>query len=83
MLDGVAGARAGGLRLKGISKAFGQVQALSNVDLEVSPGEILAIVGDNGAGKSTLIKTISGVHRADRGSIAVDGVERHFHSPAD
>jgi ABC-type sugar transport system ATPase subunit len=78
-----AGGSAGGLRLRGVTKAFGQVQALSDVDLDVTPGEILAIVGDNGAGKSTLIKTVSGVYRADRGSVAVDGVERRFHSPAD
>jgi ABC-type sugar transport system ATPase subunit len=77
------GDSAGGLRLRGITKAFGQVRALSDVDLDVTPGEILAIVGDNGAGKSTLIKTVSGVYRADRGTVAVDGIERRFHSPAD
>ncbi len=77
------GAPAGGLRLRGITKAFGQVQALTDVDLDVTPGEILAIVGDNGAGKSTLIKAVSGVYRPDRGTLAVDGVERWFHSPAD
>jgi ABC-type sugar transport system ATPase subunit len=77
------GVDAGGLRLRGITKAFGQVQALTDVDLDVTPGEILAIVGDNGAGKSTLIKTVSGVYRPDRGTLAVDGVERRFHSPAD
>ena len=75
--------RSAGLELKGISKAFGQVQALSNVDLHVAPGEILAVLGDNGAGKSTLIKTISGVYRPDRGTIRVGGVEKTFHSPAD
>ena len=83
MLGEAAGKGAGGLRLRGVSKAFGQVQALTNVDLHVEPGEILAIVGDNGAGKSTLIKTISGVYRPDSGSLLVEGVERQFHSPAD
>ena len=78
-----AGGNTGGLMLRGISKAFGQVQALIDVDLDVHPGEILAIVGDNGAGKSTLIKTISGVYRPDAGTIVVEGHERHFHSPAD
>jgi ABC-type sugar transport system ATPase subunit len=78
-----AHARAAGLYLKDISKSFGQVHALSHVNLSVEPGEILAIVGDNGAGKSTLIKVISGVHQPDSGTIAVDGVERHLRSPAD
>lgn len=77
------GSNAGGLLLSHISKAFGQVQALTDVDLEVAPGEILAVVGDNGAGKSTLIKTISGVYRPDEGSIAVSGQTRQFRSPAD
>lgn len=77
------GNAAGGLRLKGISKSFGQVQALTDVDLDVAPGEILAVVGDNGAGKSTLIKAISGVHRPDSGSITVNGTLQQFRSPAD
>ncbi len=81
--NGAAGPATGGLKLRGVSKAFGQVEALTNVDLDVSPGEILAIVGDNGAGKSTLMKTICGVYRPDAGSIVVDGEERQFHSPAD
>lgn len=80
---GAAGFATGGLKLRGVSKAFGQVEALTNVDLDVRPGEILAIVGDNGAGKSTLMKTICGVYRPDAGTIVVDGEERHFHSPAD
>ncbi len=49
------------LRLAGIGKNFGAVQALREVDLEIYPGEVLALVGDNGAGKSTMIKTISGI----------------------
>jgi len=49
------------LQLRGISKHFGAVQALSDVDFEVYAGEVLGLVGDNGAGKSTLIKTIAGI----------------------
>ena len=48
------------LQLKGVSKRFGPVQALNNVDFEVKAGEVVGLVGDNGAGKSTLVKTIAG-----------------------
>lgn len=61
------------LRMQGISKSFGAVRALSGVDFEVYPGEVVGLVGDNGAGKSTLIKTISGVGPADEGEIFVEG----------
>jgi D-xylose transport system ATP-binding protein len=61
------------LRMKGISKSFGAVRALSGVDFEVYAGEVVGLVGDNGAGKSTLIKTISGVGPADEGEIFVEG----------
>src|SRR6266700_6455650 len=61
------------LQLRGISKAFGAVQALSNVDLEVYAGEVVGLVGDNGAGKSTLIKAISGVEPPDTGEFFVEG----------
>lgn len=71
------------LCLKGISKSFGGIQALSNVDLEVMPGEVLAIVGDNGAGKSTLIKIIAGVYRADEGEYFFDGRRVMPQSPED
>ncbi len=61
------------LSLRGICKRFGAVQALSNVDLDVNAGEVVALVGDNGAGKSTLIKVISGVSPADEGTIRWSG----------
>lgn len=69
------------LELRGVTKRYGSVSALEGVDLTVSPGEVLALVGDNGAGKSTLIKTIAGAHQADEGVIIVDGHERRITSP--
>lgn len=59
--------------MRGISKRFGGVVALSHVDLEAYAGEVLAIVGDNGAGKSTLIKILTGVYQPTEGSIELDG----------
>jgi len=56
-------------RLEGISKSFGGVKALQNINLEIKPNEVLAIVGDNGAGKSTLVKIISGAIIPDKGKI--------------
>ncbi|MBM9462324.1 sugar ABC transporter ATP-binding protein [Aeromicrobium sp. YIM 150415] len=61
------------LALSGIGKRFGAVQALSGVDLEVRPGEVVALVGDNGAGKSTLVKIMSGVYQPDEGEIVFVG----------
>ena len=61
------------LALRGVSKRFGAVQVLTDVDLEIHAGEVVALVGDNGAGKSTLVKTISGVHPIDEGTIEWDG----------
>ena len=61
------------LRLRGISKTFGAVRALSKIDFEVYDGEVVGLVGDNGAGKSTLIKVIAGVGPADEGEIFVEG----------
>jgi D-xylose transport system ATP-binding protein len=61
------------LELKGISKRFGAVQALTAVDFEVRPGEVVALVGDNGAGKSTLIKIISGIIPIDEGQVLFEG----------
>ncbi|MGW8377186.1 ATP-binding cassette domain-containing protein [Streptomyces sp. ODS28] len=71
------------LALRGISKRFGAVQALTNVDLEVSGGEVLALVGDNGAGKSTLVKTVAGVHPIDGGAIEWEGAPVTVHRPHD
>jgi D-xylose transport system ATP-binding protein len=61
------------LSLRGISKTFGAVAALTDVDLDVAPGQVVALVGDNGAGKSTLVKILAGVHAADSGSITFEG----------
>ncbi len=69
------------LELHGISKRFGAVQALSNVDFEVYPGEVVGLVGDNGAGKSTLVKTIAGVYQADSGQYFFEGREVNIAGP--
>ena len=61
------------LALSGIRKSFGAVDVLHGVDLNVAAGEVVGLVGDNGAGKSTLMKTITGIYRADAGSITFDG----------
>ncbi len=61
------------LSLTGITKRFGAVQALTDVSLHVSAGEVVALVGDNGAGKSTVVKIISGVYQPDLGDISVSG----------
>jgi D-xylose transport system ATP-binding protein len=71
------------LELKGISKSFGVVQALTDVDFEVRAGEVMALVGDNGAGKSTLIKSIAGIHAIDSGQIFFEGHEVHISGPKD
>ncbi|ANW95979.1 lantibiotic ABC transporter permease [Wenyingzhuangia fucanilytica] len=63
------------LEMSGISKSFGVVSVLKNVNLKVKPGEIHALLGENGAGKSTLIKILSGVHHKDSGKVLLDGQE--------
>jgi D-xylose transport system ATP-binding protein len=69
------------LQLRGITKSFGSVQALSDVDFEVRVGEVMALVGDNGAGKSTLVKTVAGIHAPDSGEILFEGKPVHISSP--
>ncbi|MBO0779520.1 MAG: sugar ABC transporter ATP-binding protein, partial [Ktedonobacteraceae bacterium] len=69
------------LQLRGISKSFGAVRALNNVDFEVYAGEVVGLVGDNGAGKSTLIKVIAGVGPCDEGEIFVEGQSVKITSP--
>ncbi|MEU3219105.1 ATP-binding cassette domain-containing protein [Streptomyces sp. NPDC006971] len=71
------------LALRGISKRFGAVQALTDVDLEIRSGEVVALVGDNGAGKSTLVKTVSGVHPIDEGVIEWEGAPVRVNRPND
>ncbi|MEA2610454.1 MAG: simple sugar transport system ATP-binding protein [Chloroflexota bacterium] len=71
------------LEARNISKFFGAVVALEGVSLEVRAGEINCLLGDNGAGKSTLIKTLSGVHPPDVGTLAIDGQPVTFTSPRD
>src|SRR3954453_3395235 len=71
------------LELRDVSKSFGSVQALPDVDLTVSAGEVNALVGDNGAGKSTLIKCIAGIHPYDSGEILFDGKPVTIHGPKD
>jgi D-xylose transport system ATP-binding protein len=71
------------LSLKGVSKSFGPVQALSDVNFEVHSSEVVALVGDNGAGKSTLVKTIAGIHAPDAGTISFEGQDVHITTPSD
>ena len=71
------------LKLRGISKHFGAVQALFNVDLDLPSGQVTALCGDNGAGKSVLTKTIAGIHTADSGEMFWEGHPVHIRSPKD
>jgi D-xylose transport system ATP-binding protein len=71
------------LSLEGVSKRFGPVQALEDVDFEVRPGEVVALVGDNGAGKSTLVKAISGIYHADSGRFFFEGKPVKITGPAE
>jgi D-xylose transport system ATP-binding protein len=71
------------LELRRVSKSFGAVQALYEVDFHVAAGEIMALVGDNGAGKSTLIKCVAGIYPIDSGEIVFDGEVVSIHGPKD
>jgi simple sugar transport system ATP-binding protein len=71
------------LELRGISKSFGAIRALSEVNLALEPGEVLGLMGDNGAGKSTLVRIIAGNFPATTGEIRLNGETAHFHRPVD
>ncbi len=71
------------LELRDVSKRFGAVQALTDVDFQAPAGKVTALVGDNGAGKSTLIKCIAGIHPIDGGEIWFEGERTHIHGPKD
>ncbi len=71
----------GTLEIRGISKAFPNVQALTDVSLDIRPGEILAFMGENGAGKSTLLKIINGDYQPDAGTLSINGQQLTFSSP--
>lgn len=70
------------LSLTGVTKTFGAVNALTDIDLDVAAGEVVALVGDNGAGKSTLVKVLSGVHAPDSGTIEFEGRAVQIADPA-
>jgi D-xylose transport system ATP-binding protein len=69
------------LSLRGVNKSFGAVQVLREVDFDVYPGQVTALVGDNGAGKSTLIKGIAGIYAFDSGQYTFDGKDEHVTHP--
>jgi L-arabinose transport system ATP-binding protein len=71
----------GTLEVRHVSKAFPNVQALSDVSLDIRPGEILAFMGENGAGKSTLLKIINGDYQPDGGTLTIDGQQLAFANP--
>jgi len=71
------------LSLRNITKTFGPVRALTDVNLEIPAGKVTALIGDNGAGKSTMIKTISGLWSPDSGQILWEGKPVHLHGPRD
>src|SRR5271154_2632754 len=89
-LEGTAirGSRGGGaalsvLELRGVSKHFGAIHALNEVDLSLESGEVLGLMGDNGAGKSTLVKVIAGNFPPTHGEVRIGGEAVHFHKPVE
>ena len=71
------------LEMRGISKNFGAIQALQEVDFAIGAGEVVGLMGDNGAGKSTLVKIIAGNYPPSEGEIVLEGEPAHFHRPLD
>jgi D-xylose transport system ATP-binding protein len=71
------------LELRGLNKSFGPVHVLHDIDFDVHPGQVTALVGDNGAGKSTLVKCIAGIHPTDSGQVLFNGEEVHIQGPRD
>ena len=71
------------LELRGVNKSFGVVHVLHDVDFQVYPGEVTALVGDNGAGKSTLVKAIAGIYPLDTGTYVFEGKPVTVHGPND
>ena len=71
------------VKMTGIVKSFGPIKVLDDVNLEVRPGEIHALLGGNGAGKSTILKVLRGVHRPDAGTLEVLGKVLTEHTPAE
>lgn len=71
------------LQLKHVSKNFGAIKALADVDLSLEPGEVLGLMGDNGAGKSTLVKIIAGNFPPSAGEMLLNGQAMHFHKPVE
>ena len=69
------------LKLRGVSKQFGAVQALADIELDIHAGEVVALVGDNGAGKSTLVKVLAGVHQPTAGTVEFMGKAVTLDSP--
>jgi len=69
------------LEVKNITKRFGGLTAVDNVDMQIFPGEVIGVLGDNGAGKSTLIKVISGVYHAEEGQIFFEGCKIKISNP--
>ena len=71
------------LALRGVNKSFGHVHVLHDVDFDVHPGQVTALVGDNGAGKSTLVKVIAGIYGRDSGQYLFEGRPVDVHGPRD